>query len=98
MLRLSCPYCGERDQVEFAYGGDAASGLPNLPDSDLDRWTDAVFFRDNPRGEHREFWQHQHGCRQWLLVVRNTVTHEIRSSVPARDAPRPAGRRTADER
>ena len=33
----------------------------------------AVFVRDNPMGEHREYWQHVHGCRQWLFVVRDTV-------------------------
>ena len=92
MLRITCPYCGERDQVEFAYGGDAASAFPHLADADLDRWTDAEFIRDNPRGDHREFWQHQHGCRQWLYVVRDTVTHEIKSTLPAREAPRAIGR------
>ena len=91
MLRIACPYCGERDQVEFAYSGDATSSFPDLADPDLDRWTDAVFIRDNPLGDHREFWQHQHGCRQWLYVVRDTVTHEIASVAPAREAPRAAG-------
>jgi sarcosine oxidase subunit delta len=86
MLRIVCPYCGERDQVEYAYAGDATRAMPQLADSDLDRWTDWVFIRDNPRGEHTEHWQHVHGCRQWLRVVRDTVTHEIRSVAPARDA------------
>jgi sarcosine oxidase subunit delta len=90
MLRIACPYCGVRDQIEFAYGGDAVSGFPDLAVADLDRWSDAVFIRDYPRGEHREFWQHQHGCRQWLHVVRDTVTHEIASVAPAREATRAA--------
>ena len=55
MLRLACPYCGERDYVEFLYGGDASQTMPAL-DDDIDRWTDFVFFRDNPKGEHAEFW------------------------------------------
>lgn len=84
MLRIACPYCGERDHVEFAYGGDATQPYPALDDTDLDRWTDFVFLRDNPKGPHSEYWQHQHGCRQWLLVVRDTVTHEIHSVAPAR--------------
>ncbi len=98
MLRIACPYCGERDQVEFAYGGDAASGFPDLADADLDRWTDAVFIRDNPRGAHRGLWPPQHGCRQWLHVVRDTVSHEIKSVVPAREVPRAAGAGEAGKR
>ena len=98
MLRIVCPYCGERDFVEYVYAGDAAHGMPELADSDLDRWTDWVFSRDNPMGEHREHWQHVHGCRQWLFVVRDTVTHEIRSVTPAREralAARPGAARKA---
>jgi sarcosine oxidase subunit delta len=85
MLRIGCPYCGERDQIEFAFGDDATCRFPDLADCDIDAWTNAVFFRDNPKGIHREYWQHQHGCRQWLLVVRDTVTHEIQSVTPARE-------------
>ncbi|WP_413875035.1 sarcosine oxidase subunit delta [Albidovulum sp.] len=85
MLRLACPYCGERDYVEFLYGGDASQKMPAL-DDDMDNWVDYVFFRDNPKGEHAEFWQHQHGCRQWLRVVRHTVTHAVMSVRPAREA------------
>ncbi len=92
MLRIVCPYCGERDYVEFVYGGDATRPYPELDDTDLDRWADFVFIRDNPKGAHSEYWQHQHGCRQWLRVVRDTVTHEIDSIEPARDGP-PARRR-----
>ena len=87
MLRIACPYCGERDYVEFVYGGDAMRRFPDLGDADIDRWMEAVFIRDNPKGEHREFWQHQHGCRQWLYVVRDTVTHGIKLVVPAREVP-----------
>lgn len=93
MLRIPCPYCGERDYVEFAYGDDAWHPWPDLAAADLDRWADAVFIRENPRGEHREWWQHQHGCRQWLYVVRDTLTHEILRVLPAREAPVHGGSR-----
>ena len=78
MLRIACPYCGERDQVEFAYGGDASEEFPELTNSDVGRWTEFVFVRENPRGAHGEYWHHQYGCRQWLRVERDTVTHHIR--------------------
>lgn len=85
MLRIACPYCGERDYVEFVYAGDANYQMPDLADTDTDRWTEYLMFRDDPKGWHNEYWQHQNGCRQWLRVTRHTVTHEIKSVVPARD-------------
>lgn len=86
MLRIACPYCGERDYIEFVYGGDASQAIPELGDSDIGRWTDFVFFRPNPKGLHAEYWQHQHGCRQWLKVQRDTVSHEVMSVTPARQS------------
>ena len=49
MIRIKCPYCGERDHSEFTYGGDASVKYPALdaPDSE---WTQAIFFRENKRG------------------------------------------------
>ena len=85
MLRIDCPYCGLRDHGEFAYGGDANRRRPGLDDTDFERWHDYVFLRDNPRGPTREFWQHVHGCRQWLVVERDTLTHRIASVRPARE-------------
>ena len=86
MIRIDCPYCGERDHVEFVYGGDASGRFPDFSNVDADSWTEFVFFRDNPAGAHSEYWQHQNGCRQWLRVVRDTVTHRIQSVTPAREA------------
>jgi sarcosine oxidase subunit delta len=90
MLRIPCPYCGDRDYVEFLYGGDAENAMPELSDTDVDRWTEFVFFRNDPKGEHAEYWQHQHGCRQWLRVVRDTVTHKVTSVQPASEVDTPA--------
>ena len=33
--------------------------------------------RKNPAGIHKELWYHEQGDRSWLVVTRNTVTHEI---------------------
>ena len=85
MLRIPCPYCGLRDFTEFVYGGDAASQFPDLADPDIDRWTQFVMFRDNPKAMHMEYWQHRSGCGQWLRVERHTVSHAIESVTPARD-------------
>ncbi len=43
------------------------------------------YLRDNPAGEHRELWYHEQGDRSWLVVTRNTLTHEISKVELARD-------------
>jgi heterotetrameric sarcosine oxidase delta subunit len=77
MLRIPCPWCGERDEAEFRYRGDASR--PRLgTEAEIAEFVDFVYRRDNPRGWHLEWWLHVGGCRRLLKVVRHTVTHEIR--------------------
>ena len=76
MIRIQCPYCGERDHSEFTYGEDASRQVPTM-DADLAQWNEYVYIRQNVRGEHLEYWHHSLGCRAWLKVQRNTVTHAI---------------------
>ena len=77
-MRICCPYCGDRDSREFVYLGDAALKRPNptAPDA-LGQFTAYVYRRDNTAGAHREFWYHVAGCHAWLVVTRNTLTHDI---------------------
>ena len=77
-MRIQCPFCGERDVGEFAYLGDAGARRPDpgLPDAD-ERFHEAVYLRDNPAGPHAELWYHAFGCRSWLRVTRDTLTHEV---------------------
>lgn len=82
MIRIPCPFCGPRDHSEFTYGGDGSIEYPAL-DAPMEAWHDAVFLRDNICGVQLETWQHVHGCRMWLLVERDTLTHEVRSVRPA---------------
>ena len=84
MIRIPCPFCGERDHTEFGYGGDATVQYPPL-DASAEDWLQAVFERENVRGMQAETWQHVNGCRMWLIVERDTMTHEIRSVRPAHD-------------
>ena len=46
---------------------------------------DYVYTRDNPMGWHIEWWHHVSGCRQWIKVLRNTATHEIKAVSKAQD-------------
>ena len=83
MLSIPCPWCGERSQVEFAYGGDAAVKRPADPAATSDQaWHDYVFVRDNPKGPLEELWYHAAGCRRFFKVRRDTVTHAILGAAP----------------
>ena len=78
MLRITCPYCGLRDQVEFQFGGETHIARPEKPEQASDsEWANYMFYRDNIKGLHYERWVHSFGCRQWFNVARDTVTHEI---------------------
>jgi sarcosine oxidase, subunit delta len=76
MLRISCPFCGTRDETEFVFGGPSHVTRPPFESEDSE-WTHYLFHRDNPKGIHRERWLHAYGCGRWFNVARHTVTHEI---------------------
>lgn len=86
------PLLGPRDAQEFTYLGDAA--LMHRPDptaeNALEAFCDYVYLRDNPAGLHRELWFHEQGDRSWLVVTRDTLTHEILGAELAQDLPRGA--------
>ncbi len=88
------PLLGPRDASEFTYLGDAT--LIDRPDPEADdaaqRFYEYLYLRDNPAGEHRELWFHEHGDRSWLVVTRSTLTHEITRVELARDVALAKGR------
>jgi heterotetrameric sarcosine oxidase delta subunit len=76
MLRIPCPYCGPRDELEFHYGGPSHVARPDLGATDGE-WTRYLYFRKNPKGPYRERWLHAGGCGRWFNVLRDTLSHEI---------------------
>lgn len=91
---INHPLLGPRDSAEFTYLGDAS--LIDRPD-----WQSQTaaqdfyayqYLRDNPAGQHQELWYHEAGDRAWLVVTRDTLTHEITSVELARDVARQRGR------
>ena len=52
MLRITCPWCGVRDEAEFRYRGDASVRRP-AQDAGIDAFYDYVYERANPKGWHR---------------------------------------------
>ena len=76
-MRLPCPNCGERDLREFYYQSTAAAlARPNLEAEDS-VWDDYLHNRDNPAGKTEDLWYHEAGCNAWIVVSRNTVSHEV---------------------
>ncbi len=83
MLLIPCPWCGPRSEQEFSYGGDATKAMPDLAlRASIGDWHDYVHRRSNPRGLHRELWYHSFGCERWVLVERDTVSHDIIDAWP----------------
>jgi sarcosine oxidase, subunit delta len=71
MLLINCPYCGERPEIEFTYGGQAHLARPAKP-SELDDEAWAA-----PRGPHAERWRHLRGCGRFFNALRDTTTDRI---------------------
>ncbi|WP_422027285.1 sarcosine oxidase subunit delta [Roseovarius sp.] len=84
-MRITCPLCGTRDRREFYYKGDAVALDRPDPAAGEAAWDDYVHNRDNPAGPTRELWYHEAGCSAWLVVTRDTRTHEIASVELASD-------------
>jgi len=77
-MRIPCAYCGPRDSSEFLFLRNANYRLTDLKEPDaLKSTVEMVYLRENPAGRHEELWYHQHGCRSWLRVTRDTRTHEV---------------------
>jgi len=78
VLLIPCPWCGERDETEFSYGGEAHIVRPGDPNAlDDAAWADYLFMKTNTKGLHRERWVHSSGCRRWFNVLRDTTTNRI---------------------
>ena len=74
------PYLGPRDAAEFVYKGDAELlNRPNWHKTETQQsiFHDYLYLRKNPAGNHKELWYHEQGDRSWLVITRNTITHEI---------------------
>jgi sarcosine oxidase subunit delta len=81
---ITCPHCGVRPKEEFSIRGDAVPVRP-APNASDEAWYRYVFVRENPKGRIREYWHHAAGCRRWLIVERDNVTHDVFSVIDAAD-------------
>ena len=91
---INHPLLGPRDSSEFVYLGDA--NLINRPnwqeDTAVQHFVEYGYVRDNIAGIHRELWFHEYGDRSWLVVTRDTLSHEIKEVRLASDVAMEEGR------
>ena len=92
---INHPLLGPRDSEEFVYLGPA--DLINRPsnwedEGSLEDFYQYQYIRENPAGNHKELWYHEQCDQSWLVVTRNTLTHEISNVELAQDVSRAMGR------
>lgn len=87
MLLLECPNCGQRNVIEFRYGGEVnprPKDPTRLPD---DEWAAFLYLRHNVAGQQTEWWYHRVGCGLWFLAERDTVTNRVSRTYVWQPAP-----------
>ena len=68
-MLLTCPWCGPRELEEFRFRTVVTDAGATA--------TARVYERVNTPDSSVEHWQHERGCRAWLVVRRNPSTAAI---------------------
>ena len=77
MMTIPCPFCGSRNESEFAFGGPVKVDRPD-PQADSDEdWVSYLTHIPNPFGPVHERWWHVRGCGSWITIWRDTRNHDI---------------------
>ena len=86
-MLINHPKLGPRDISEFVYKGDAKLlKRPEWKEKEAEKkFYEYLYLRDNKKGDHKELWYHEQGDKSWLIVTRNTITHEIKKVELARN-------------
>src|ERR1700727_721043 len=81
--KIPCFHCGERNELEFTYGGPARIRL--LPThATAAEWAAHLRRCEEPKSMNFERWCHTFGCGEWFHLARDIRTREIRSVFPLR--------------
>lgn len=75
---IPCPNCGPRSAYEFRFGGEVRPRP--TPQASHEAWMNYVYNRANVNGLQKEWWYHREGCGQWLVVERDTISNEVKST------------------
>ena len=80
MQLFPCPFCGPRDETEFAFGAEAGNTRPEpAAEVPAEAWAEYLYFEKNPKGAAREIWLHT-TCGEFFLMERDTLTHAVAGS------------------
>jgi sarcosine oxidase subunit delta len=91
MLLIACPYCGERPELEFVYGGEAHIARPAAEaDVTPGQWAAYLYARTNERGVQAERWRHTRGCGRFFNALRDTTTDQFIATYKTGEARPPA--------
>ena len=86
-MRIDCPHCGLRFQRRIHHQGVRSRRLVRAADAGTRCIRRLRLRRQETSGAaRREHWHHAGGCRAWLVVERNTLTHEIYSVTDVSEA------------
>ena len=77
MMNIPCPFCGPRNESEFAFGGPVKPDRPDPNTVSEEDWVTYLTQVPNPLGPVQERWWHVKGCGTWLTIWRDTRTHDI---------------------
>jgi len=75
-MLLSCPWCGPRELEEFRFRCVATQARDATGRGTPSSYA-AVYERTNAPDSSTEYWQHDRGCRAWLVVQRNPSTAQV---------------------
>lgn len=80
MQIFTCPFCGDRDEREFHFVGEAGKVRPDTTKdiSDAD-WASYLHGHRNDKGPVREVWMHT-TCAELFLMERDSVSMDVLSS------------------
>jgi heterotetrameric sarcosine oxidase delta subunit len=97
-MLLDCPWCGSREIEEFRFrsvlvdespaAGTGADALASRPPGAAGAYA-RIYERRNTTDSSVEYWQHERGCRAWLVVHRDPSTAQVvdvRLLAPAPDS------------
>ena len=78
MLKIPCPFCGPRNEIEFVHGGPEKARRPDDPGRiDDEAWVEYLTVPKNPVGPVAERWWHVRGCGNWFTLWRDTLSHDF---------------------
>jgi len=80
-----CPFCGERNEREFHFAGEAGKTRPDTTTEISDvAWAAYLYNQKNIKGAVREVWMHL-SCAELFILERDSITMDVVGSISFRE-------------